>query len=196
NGAIVASTFIGGAGFTTGQGIAVDGQNQAFVTGWTTAKNPFLVLPKNFPTTQGAFQEWQNFVQPPSSSDGFVAVLDTSNSQIKLLVRKSAKNIPGNKGFVALGDAFDYEVTVINKGPMAAKVTLSDKLPAGLTLQGNPFWSSAPKAVTCTPSLPIVSCDLGTMQAGDAVVVTLHVKAETVQPTQNQLVNCAAVTAK
>jgi len=71
--ALVYSTYIGGSGFDSGAGIAVDAAGNAYVTGFTGSTN--------FPTTAGAFQttfaNGANF-----GGDAFVTKLDPTGSTL------------------------------------------------------------------------------------------------------------------
>jgi hypothetical protein len=70
SGSIVYSTFLGGTSGEFGTGIAVDGFENAYVTGRT--------ISSDYPTTGGAFQELYN----GGSSDVFVTKLDAAGSAI------------------------------------------------------------------------------------------------------------------
>src|SRR4029079_4733095 len=68
--ALVYSTFLGGAGREQGQGIAVDVNGNAYVTGITESfDNPFTSAYEGFPVTAGAFQT-------KGSYDAFVTKLN------------------------------------------------------------------------------------------------------------------------
>jgi hypothetical protein len=70
------STFIGGAGRELGQGIAVDGDGNAYVTGITESfDNPFTSAYEGFPVTAGAFQT-------RGSYDAFVSKLNATGSAL------------------------------------------------------------------------------------------------------------------
>jgi hypothetical protein len=75
-GALVYSTFLGGYNREQGQGIAVDANGNAYVTGWTESQdNPFTRLNESFPTTPGAFQAGGGF-------DAFVTKLNPTGSAL------------------------------------------------------------------------------------------------------------------
>jgi hypothetical protein len=71
---LVYSTFLGGAGREQGQGIAVDVNGNAYVTGITESfDNPFTQAYEGFPVTPGAFQVKGSF-------DAFVSKLNPNGS--------------------------------------------------------------------------------------------------------------------
>lgn len=72
--ALVYSTFLGGAGREQGQGIAVDANGNAYVTGITESfDSPFTSAYEGFPVTAGAFQT-------KGSYDAFVTKLNAKGS--------------------------------------------------------------------------------------------------------------------
>ena len=71
-GSLVYSTYLGGARTVAGQGIAVDHDGSAYVTGYVSG---------DFPTTPGAFQESSAFAND-SSIHAFVAKLDSTGSAL------------------------------------------------------------------------------------------------------------------
>lgn len=71
---LVYSTFLGGAGREQGQGIAVDSNGNAYVTGITeSSDSPFTAVNEGFPVTAGAFQTKGSF-------DAFVTKLNPKGS--------------------------------------------------------------------------------------------------------------------
>ncbi len=68
--ALLFSTYLGGAGFNRGQGIAVDASGNAYVTGWTASDN--------FPTTPGALQTTSG----GGYDDAFVSKLNATGSEL------------------------------------------------------------------------------------------------------------------
>jgi cell division septation protein DedD len=74
--ALVYSTFLGGAGREQGQGIAVDVNGNAYVTGITESfDSPFTSAYEGFPVTSGAFQTRGNY-------DAFVTKLNAKGSAL------------------------------------------------------------------------------------------------------------------
>jgi len=74
--ALVYSTFLGGAGREQGQGIAVDANGNAYVTGITESfDSPFTSAYEGFPVTAGAFQTKGNY-------DAFVTKLNSKGSAL------------------------------------------------------------------------------------------------------------------
>ncbi len=72
---------------------------------------------------------------------------------------------------VAIGSDITYTLTITNIGPDAADVTLDDTLPTNVT-----FVSATPSQGTCDPPLAgVVSCDLGTVNAGGSATVIIVV---------------------
>src|ERR1051325_6198863 len=75
-GSLVYSTFLGGAGREQGQGIAVDVNGDAYVTGITESfDSPFTAAYEGFPVTAGAFQT-------RGSYDAFVTKLNAKGSAL------------------------------------------------------------------------------------------------------------------
>ncbi|HZI48545.1 MAG TPA: SBBP repeat-containing protein [Pyrinomonadaceae bacterium] len=73
---LVYSTFLGGAGREQGQGIAVDVNGNAYVTGITESfDSPFTSAYEGFPVTSGAFQT-------KGSYDAFVTKLNSNGSAL------------------------------------------------------------------------------------------------------------------
>jgi uncharacterized repeat protein (TIGR01451 family) len=85
------------------------------------------------------------------------------------------------------GGTLQYNLTVTNQGPNPATgVTLTDTLPAGLTLT-----SATSGQGTCNPGPPI-SCALGTVASGQSVPVTLVTTVTAANP--GTLVNTVTLT--
>ncbi|CAN5913414.1 hypothetical protein BH23ACT11_BH23ACT11_31070 [soil metagenome] len=75
-------------------------------------------------------------------------------------------------GTVAQGEEIEYSIVVSNDGDAAARtVTLIDDVPAGTN-----FVSAETADGTCTQVADTVTCDLGTIEAGESETVTLTVR--------------------
>ena len=73
-----------------------------------------------------------------------------------------------------LGVPFSYTLTVSNTGTGAqAGVSVSDTVPTGLTINGTPSSTLG----TCSVSSQVVTCNLGTVNAGTTVTITINVTA-------------------
>jgi hypothetical protein len=69
--ALVYSTYLGGIGFDVGSAVTVDGNGNAYISGWTTSAN--------FPTTAGAFQP---SAPGAGNYDAFVTKLNRQGSAL------------------------------------------------------------------------------------------------------------------
>jgi uncharacterized repeat protein (TIGR01451 family)/CSLREA domain-containing protein len=95
---------------------------------------------------------------------------------VDLAITKSDGETCANKG-----DTLSYSITVTNKSTEdATGVTVTDALPGGVT-----YVSAAPGAGSCSFLNGTVTCDLGTLTAGNSVSITLQVRADTVQRVSN-----------
>ena len=120
---LVYSTFIGGSAFDSGQGLAIDAEGNAYVSGGT--------LSLNFPTTPGAF------ATTPTGNDVFVTKLNPTGSGLvysTFLGRSGgaaavAVDTAGNASVTGGTSALDFPTTVdgfrprFNGGPSDAFVT-------------------------------------------------------------------------
>lgn len=86
------------------------------------------------------------------------------------------------------GGAANYEVIVRNDGPSdAANVTVSDVLAAGLAFQGS-------SDSRCTATGQNVTCDLGTLAAGDSTTVAINTLIDPAIADGTTIENTVAVT--
>ena len=75
-----------------------------------------------------------------------------------------------------LNGTVHYSLSVTNKGPdTATNVQLADPAPAGIT-----YLTANPSQGTCNVSPALVTCDLGTIAAGQTVTIAITGKATTV----------------
>jgi uncharacterized repeat protein (TIGR01451 family) len=153
---LVYSTYLGGSANDTAYGIAVDGSNNAYVTGGSGSAD--------FPATTNAFQTTKR----SQSYSVFVAKI---RSSANLTISNSAPAV------TLSGSAVTYTITVFNNGPDTAfNVAITDAIPAGTT-----FVSVASSSGSCTAP-PVggtgtVTCTVPSvgMNSGDTVVETLVV---------------------
>ena len=91
---------------------------------------------------------------------------------------------------VVAGTALSYSLTLSNRGPSdASGVTLTDALPAGVTLI-----AATSTQGTCTGTTTI-TCNVGSMLAGSTVMVGVLATAPPNVPSPNPMVNAASATA-
>lgn len=107
--ALLYSTYLGGRGFSSGSGLAVDGSGNAYVTGITGAPD--------FPTTPGAFDRnfhgKANFTPPPFSDrpqdyDAFVSKLTPDGKHLAYSTLLGGNRLDAGFGIAvdSLGNAF------------------------------------------------------------------------------------------
>jgi uncharacterized repeat protein (TIGR01451 family) len=156
----VYSTYLGGSTSTEGNGIAVDGSGNAYVTGFTRSSD--------FPVTSNAFQPTnRTFNGYYYVATGFVTKISPATADVDI-----ANNAPS---VVLSGSTLTYSITVTNNGPDAASnVNIQDAIPAGTN-----FNSVATTSGSCTAPAPggagTVNCTAPTLAAGSAITETLTV---------------------
>jgi hypothetical protein len=118
----VYSTYLGGSSFDSGQGIAVDGAGNAYVTGWTGSTT--------FPTTAGAFQTTFADYQ-----DAFVAKVDATGSQLLFSTYLGGSDQDQGYGIAvftdALGNTSVYVVGRTGSSNFPTKNALQAQKPSG-----------------------------------------------------------------
>jgi uncharacterized repeat protein (TIGR01451 family) len=157
---LVFSTYLGGSDATEGNGIAVDGSSNIYLTGWTRSSD--------FPTTANAFQSTnRTFNGYFYTSTGFVSKISPGAADV---------DIANNAPIVALsGSTLTYSITATNEGPDAASnVNIQDAIPAGTN-----FNSVATTSGSCTAPAPgstgTVNCTAPALAVGSAITETLTV---------------------
>jgi len=154
--------YLGGGGSDGGRGIAVDGDGNAYVTGYTSSTEA------TFPVAVGP-----DLTHNGGQQDAFVTKIsspDAPSGEADLTLTKADSRDP-----VTEGDTFAYGLRVTNAGPdPATGVTLVDTLPPEVS-----FSSAVPGQGTCGHDAGVVTCDLGTITPGNRVQVRINVVAET-----------------
>jgi uncharacterized protein (TIGR03437 family) len=145
--AVIYSTYLGGGGSDNGNGIAVDGSANAYVTG-----TAFSI---DFPTTPFP-------IRATGVNDAFVAKLGTSADL--------AITISGAPNPVMINNQLTYTLTVTNNGPdPGVGVRVTDTPPDGASLV-----SSAASQGSCSGA-SVINCDLGNLAAGSSATITIIV---------------------
>ena len=129
--ALIYATYLGGLGFETGSGVAIDSQGNAYVTGTTGSGN--------FPVTPGAVQH-----SIDRSFDAFVSKLNASGSALIYSTYLGGDN-PDNPSDIAVGT--DGRAHVVGR---------TESFRFGLTIplerHGNPVYKSNDKGINWTAS--------------------------------------------
>ena len=98
------------------------------------------------------------------------AKVDITPRLIDLVIVKNASTPTPLNGIV------NYSLTVTNKGPdTATNVQLADPAPAGIT-----YLTASPSQGSCTLSPALITCNLGSIAAGQTVTIAITARATTV----------------
>lgn len=144
------STFLGGSGGDSAQGIAVDDTGYVYVVGNTASTN----FPTASPLQASLAGNTDVFITKIGSiTDLWVTINDTIDP-------------------VAANADFGYTIIVTNNGPDTAHNTmLTDILPSGLS-----FVSASSTQGSCSGTSTI-TCNLGLLAGGASIIITLDVRA-------------------
>ncbi len=127
-----------------------------------------ITINANAPTALGPFTNVANVSStndptPGNNSGSAVVNVDPPNADLGV----TANATPGP---VTTGTPVSYTFTITNGGPATATgVTFNAPIPAGLT-----FTSSVPSTPTCTFAAGALSCNLGSINNGNFVTVTIN----------------------
>jgi uncharacterized repeat protein (TIGR01451 family) len=98
------------------------------------------------------------------------AKVDITPRLIDLVIVKNASTPTPLNGIV------NYSLTVTNKGPdTATNVQLADPAPAGIT-----YLTASPSQGTCSLSPALITCNLGSLAAGQTVTIAITARATTI----------------
>jgi len=112
----------------------------------------------------------------PDTSNNSATATTTVNPAIDLAVTKTDSPDP-----VTVGNNLTYTVVVVNNGPSpASNVVLTDPLPANVS-----FVSANSTQGACSQASGTVTCNIGAMNSGAAVTVTIMVTTNVVGPLSN-----------
>jgi uncharacterized repeat protein (TIGR01451 family) len=155
------ATFLGGSGADVGTGIAVDANNQTYVTGQTQSAN--------FPTAN----PFQGSLSGPS--DAFV----TKIGAVSTLTVTGAPT----PTTVGVGNTLTFKYTIKNTGPDPAfNVTLTDVVPSS----GATFSSATASPGSCTGATgtpAAVTCAIGSLAVNATATVSIVVTPTAAAPT-------------
>ncbi len=119
---------------------------------------------------------------------------DTNNdgSETTEIVRSTDVSIvkAGPSDVLNAGEPITYMLTVQNTGPSTGQSTIvSDVLPAGVTLV-----SATPDNGSTCAGAALLTCDLGTLAAGETVIITIDVLSDPTLADGAELNNASSVT--
>ena len=149
-------SYLGGSGTDRGTGIAVDGEESAYVSGDTSSSN--------FPTAsplQGALN---------GSSDAFVTKFGPT---VNLAMTAVASPTPSG-----VGNSVTFTYTITNNGDLTTGITFTDVLSGSASLTSATSTAGSCTSATGTP--PTVTCSVGTLNASNATSTTASTVTATV----------------
>jgi uncharacterized repeat protein (TIGR01451 family) len=116
---------------------------------------------------------------PSDNSDTETTTVEgTGEPSANLSITKSGSPNP-----VIVNQQLTYTVTVTNIGPdSATNVVVTDTLPAGAI-----FGSATPDQGSCNEALGVVTCNLGTITAGNSVIITIIITPTVVGTASNNV---------
>jgi uncharacterized repeat protein (TIGR01451 family) len=169
----------GPTGFTINSARSYFQIAQAFVDNYGKLQDctPHYVYVQSDPSINANYSYNGDFPNPPGEPGGaiesppgsgvdryqFARLIRPLAEQADLEISKADSPDP-----VTVGDNLTYTITVTNRGPdPATNVVVTDTLPSGVT-----FVSASPG---CVHSAGVVTCNLGTIPAGDSVTITIVV---------------------
>jgi len=159
------SAYFGGTGTDEGTGIALDVNQNTYITGATDSPPPTLRTAKPLADTQGGGYK--------GGTDAFVTQLGTA---VSLSVQGQLTQGTNQQGFISAGNQATFTYTIQNSGPdLANNITLIDNISSSVTGVPVTFNSASVSSGTCSgvSTNSIVSCSLPQLQAGSTATVTI-----------------------
>lgn len=169
---LVFSTYFGGSGTESGNGIATDPLGSAYITGQT--------LSGDFKVTSSAFQKTIR----GASSSGFVAKISPA-ADLALTKTASVTHAGDNQHF-------NYTLHVLNKGPESTlNVMLFDPLPEGVVFLSASAHGCDSLSTPAGGTRGDVTCKRGFLDRNSTIDVVITVKVQ--PPVGGEILNQAAV---
>ena len=184
--ALLYSTYFGGNSNSSGQGIAVNGDGDAYITGSVAADN--------LPVTAGAFQTTNNITQPLYYMTGFVSKFDlaiTAAPEFSPPPGKYAGSITVMMSDATPGAAIHYTLNGFNPTLTSPLYTEPIILPNFTIVRAIAFSSDLPPSpislgafspVAQTPT-PVISPASGSYAAGQLITITDAITTATIRYT-------------
>ncbi len=147
------TSYLGGGGTDIGTGIAVDSQQNVYMTGETSSTN--------FPTAN----PFSGGTSLSGTSDAFVTKL---GPVVNLPVSKTTTS----PLVVGIGNAVTFTYTITNDGDQISGVVFTDFLSSGATFVSA---TASPGGACPTPQSSVVTCSIGNMTAAETATVTIIV---------------------
>ena len=156
------ANYFGGTGTDSGTGIALDVNQNTYLSGDTNSAD----LQVNKPLSTGATNS--------GGYDAFVAQLGTAVS----LSIQGSLTLGANQTFIPAGNQATFTYIITNNGPdLASGITVQDNLSSTVTGVPVTFVSASTTAGSCggVSTGSVVSCSLTQLQSGSTATVTIIV---------------------
>jgi uncharacterized repeat protein (TIGR01451 family) len=174
-------TSAAGSGTTSGTGIALDVNQNTYLSGETNTTD--LQVVKALPATEGG-----GYL---GGYDAFVAQLGTAVS----MSIQGTLSVGSGQSYISAGNQATFTYTLTNNGPdLASGITVTDNLSAAATIVPLTFVSASISSGTCTGASSTgggVSCGPISLQSGSTATVTIVV---TPTPTITNITNSQTCT--
>lgn len=157
------ASYFGGNGTDSGSGIALDANQNTYLSGQTNSTN--LQVAKPLPAGEGGGYK--------GGYDAFVAQLGTAVS----LSIQGSLTLGTNQTFISAGNPATFTYIVTNNGPdLATNLTLTDNISTSITGVPLTFSTASISAGVCSTgssASAAVSCTIPSLQSGSTVTVTI-----------------------
>jgi uncharacterized repeat protein (TIGR01451 family) len=156
------ANYFGGSGIDSGTGIALDVNQNAYVSGETNSSDLHVSLPLSTNATNSG------------GYDAFVTQLGTAVS----LSIQGVLTLASNQTFISAGNQATFTYTITNNGPdLANNIVVTDNLSSTVTGVPVSFVSASSTSQSCgtVSANGTVSCPIPSLQSGSTATVTIVV---------------------